>query len=78
MGATLKKNSTTVSTPKQQVSPKELADRVPFILRAWWLKDYDREERHQFFEDASLLTLPLWSLHSDPKCDAASVDIDLL
>lgn len=51
----------------------ELADAVPFFLRAWWLRDRVENSSISFgaFPSASL---PLWSLHSDPICDAANLD----
>lgn len=56
---------------------KEQSDRVPFILRSWWMRDFAEEADQQFFEDPSLLSLPIWSLHSDPKCDSGGVDFEL-
>lgn len=51
----------------------ELADLVPFFLRAWWLRDRAGFENLEFGL-AGESTHPLWSLHSDPICDAANVD----
>jgi len=61
----------------QQSDRKESADRIPFILRSWWLRDFADEYDQQFFEDPGLLSLPLWTLHTDPKCDTSSVDFEL-
>ncbi|HEY9772528.1 MAG TPA: hypothetical protein V6C81_01830 [Planktothrix sp.] len=56
---------------------KAQADGVPFILRSWWMRDFVEEIEQQFFEDPTLLSLPIWSLHSDPKCDSGGVDYEL-
>jgi hypothetical protein len=65
------------AAPMRPTPRKESADRVPFILRSWWLRDFADEYDQQFFEDPGLLSLPLWSLHSDPKCDTSCVDFEL-
>ncbi len=51
----------------------ELADSVPFFLRAWWLRDY-QENSDIVFGAFPTGTVPLWCLHSDPQCDAANID----
>jgi len=51
----------------------EIADFVPFFLRAWWLRDRVENSLISFGAFPSA-TLPLWSLHSDPVCDAANLD----
>ncbi len=61
---------TTRSSAKRRV---EIADDVPFFLRAWWLRDRVENSLISFGAFPST-TLPLWSLHSDPMCDAANLD----
>jgi hypothetical protein len=51
-----------------------VAGALPFFLRAWWLRDR-LENASLVFGDDDGLTLPLWSLHSDPICDAANSDV---
>lgn len=46
---------------------------VPFFLRNWWLRDRMGFEDIEFGA-GSAGTHPLYSLHSDPICDAANVD----
>jgi hypothetical protein len=65
------------SSPSTLSRRKEQSDQVPFILRSWWMRDFADEFDQQFFEDPSLLSLPIWSLHSDPKCDTGGVDFEL-
>jgi hypothetical protein len=55
------------------IDREQLAAIVPFVLRAWVLRD--REENSSLnFGDNSTQTLPLFSLYSDPLCDAANMD----
>lgn len=49
------------------------ADRVPFLLRAWWLRDH-REYQDVNWPAETGITSPLWSLHSDPLCDMGNLD----
>ncbi len=69
-----------VDNDQQTLTPtqlrKEQAEKIPFVLRAWWMRDFAEEFDQMFFEDAGLLSLPIWSLHTDPKCDTSSIDID--
>jgi hypothetical protein len=69
-----KSDSLDVSSPRADcVCRAAVANTVPFFLRAWWLRD--REQNAQLnFGQGTGFTLPLWSLHSDPTCDAANVD----
>lgn len=52
---------------------KEIAQTLPFFLRAWWLRDRVRKNEPMFGEGSSY-TFPGWSMHSDPICDAANTD----
>lgn len=52
------------------------AHEVPFFLRAWWVKDYERPEEIRW-QAPDWLTLPLFSLQSDPFCDAGNLDLDI-
>ncbi len=51
----------------------EYGRSVPFFLRSWWLRDRMGFEEIEFGE-GSTATHPLWSLYSDPICDAANID----
>jgi hypothetical protein len=71
-----------VSGPAQlaradSVRRAEVANTVPFILRAWWLRDRAFTHNLNFGGGVGAKTLPMWSSHSDPLCDAANVDINL-
>jgi len=55
---------------------KKTATQVPFFLRAWWLKDYELDSDISW-HSPNWLTLPVFSLQSDPICDAGSVDFDI-
>jgi len=58
----------------QAVSFREQqADEMPFILRAWWLRNFLECEGLVWAKDLGV-TSPLWSLYSDPMCDVGSVD----
>lgn len=50
-----------------------LADRVPFVLRAWCLRDFKEYSDLRWLRDSSI-TAPLWSPYSDPLCDMGSLD----
>lgn len=63
---------------KQQRGPsagtrEELAHKLPFALRAWWLHEYE-ESSDLSFESLTGQTRPLYCLHSDPLCDAGNMD----
>jgi hypothetical protein len=58
------------------LSRTELAGRLPFFLRRWWLRDHVGGETFPSFGSA-LHTLPLGSQYSDPFCDIGSSDIRL-
>ncbi|GEM_PF-2677041 len=49
------------------------ADRVPFVLRAWWLREFAEYADCQWLIDQSI-TGPLWSSYTDPLCDMGSLD----
>lgn len=53
------------------------ADELPFLLRAWWLRNYLEYDGLVWSSDLGV-TSPLWSLYSDPMCDISSVDQSLL
>jgi len=52
----------------------QTASLVPFFLRAWWLRDR-LSSSDLVFGDYSIATLPLFSMHSDPVCDVANMDV---
>lgn len=49
------------------------ADRLPFFLRAWWLREFE-ESCDLTWPEPGQVTGAVWSRHSDPLCDAAGVD----
>lgn len=53
---------------------RRLADglRVPFVIRAWWLREFEECEGVQWNND--LVVSNLWSSYSDPICDLGGVD----
>jgi hypothetical protein len=56
------------------VSAREaIADRLPFVLRAWWLRNYKEYESVEWYTDPTV-TGSLWSLYSDPLCDQGNMD----
>lgn len=64
------------SPAARNTSRTELAGRLPFFLRRWWLRDHAGGETFPSFGSA-LHTLPLGSQYSDPVCDVGSSDIRL-
>jgi hypothetical protein len=52
---------------------KDLAHLVPFVLRAWWLKD-NKEYAELNFGEEDGLKGDLWSRHSDPICDLSDIE----
>lgn len=52
------------------------AKQVPFVLRAWWLRDFKEYEEIIFCHEQRI-TAPLWSKYSDPLCDMGSLDYGL-
>jgi len=52
---------------------KRIAQQLPFIVRAWWLRDYP-EFRDIPWRKEPYITGPLWSAYSDPGCDMAGLD----
>ncbi|MGH9550643.1 MAG: hypothetical protein ACRD3W_14785 [Terriglobales bacterium] len=49
---------------------------IPFFLRAWWMSDY-KSEADTIWQPPTWLTSPIASAHTDPFCDAGSMDFDL-
>lgn len=49
------------------------AELLPFVLRAWWLRDFEEYSDLRWMIDNSIQA-PLWSLHSDPLSDMESAD----
>lgn len=48
-------------------------DSLPFVLRAWWLRDSAQYSDRNWVVDPSM-TAPVWSTYSDPLCDAGGTD----
>lgn len=55
-------------------SRKALADRLPFFLRLWWLRDQPGSKHFSGFTN-QMITFPIGSQYSDPICDAGSADM---
>jgi hypothetical protein len=55
---------------------KRLAESacVPFVIRAWWLREFEESKDLQWNDD--LVGSPLWSQYSDPMCDLGGADDD--
>ena len=53
---------------------KRLEDgkRVPFLIRAWWLREFEESRDLDWYYDCVQPTL--WSTYSDPLCDVGGVD----
>ncbi len=66
-------NSLNDSGTESDVSRRDRADELPFIVRSSWLRDYVESEGLVWAADLGI-TSPLWSLHSDPLCDIGSTD----
>jgi hypothetical protein len=62
------------SPAADSTSRTELAGRLPFFLRRWWLRHHVGGETFPRF-GIDLHTLPLGSQYSDPFCDVGSSDI---
>jgi hypothetical protein len=61
------------SSAAGSLSRAELAGRLPFFLRRWWLRDHVEGETFPS-SGHELHTLPLGSQYSDPLCDVGSSD----
>lgn len=56
------------------IERSEVAHTLPFFLRAWWLRDRDINADVVIVYN-NVSSLPLWSSHSDPFCDATTLDV---
>ena len=57
-----------------QLSEREkVANALPFVLRAWWLRNFKDYEGLDWYTEMPV-TGPLWSLYSDPLCDQGNID----
>ncbi len=64
-----------VALPLEQLKLKyNTVSQVPFFLRAWWLREYKVSDDSP--TDPAWVTLPLWSSHTDPICDAVCLDYE--
>jgi hypothetical protein len=52
---------------------EQVAHLVPFVLRAWWLRNYKEYEGIEWHTDIPI-TGPFWSMYSDPFCDQGNSD----
>ena len=66
-------SSTTHATPREKPTRLSAGDRVPFLLRAWWLRDFKEYEDIEWYGDPST-TGPLWTPYTDPLCDTGGLD----
>lgn len=72
-------NRSTTEKCESEVTPgglskrEQAADRVPFFLRAWWLREF-KQETNWKVSTHKFITGPLWSSHSDPLCDQGNLD----
>lgn len=71
----LQADSENSRTPEEDkvVHRRATAAAVPFLLRAWWLRDFEESSDIDWHE-SGYVTGPIWSLHSDPLCDASAID----
>jgi hypothetical protein len=60
---------TDAATPRQIAT----ASSVPFVLRAWWLREFEEYKDFDWCGETQI-TGPLWSNFSDPLCDCGSLD----
>jgi len=68
------KNVTKIALPSADVNSRAaLANRLPFFLRAWWLRDRE-ENADLYFAEGVFSTMPIWCVHTDPFCDAGNSD----
>ena len=60
----------TVSSPDE----KRFTDsfRIPFLIRAWWLREFDESKEFPWYQDT--VAPALWSSYSDPMCDLGAID----
>jgi hypothetical protein len=65
--------STNLPQAEAPNSRQEIARHLPFLVRAWWLREYKEFENSHWQEDP-YITGPLWSAYSDPMCDMAGLD----
>lgn len=56
------------------VERRELANKVPFFLRLWWLRE-DFANEHLIRLGNQAFTTPVGTPYSDPLCDAGSADL---
>jgi hypothetical protein len=71
----IRDNSSNPQDKLEQIAPSrlELAKRVPFFLRCWYLKDY-QESADLDFGLCGVTTGGTWSATSDPLCDLGNWD----
>jgi hypothetical protein len=48
------------------------AQEVPFVIRAWWLREFIGEQPMSWRDD--LIATSIWSNYSDPICDTGGVE----
>jgi hypothetical protein len=66
--------STLTGAGIQSNDAKRYADSflVPFVLRAWWLREFEESKELQWCDDA--VVSQLWSNYSDPLCDMGELE----
>jgi len=67
----LKKTGTAPAAEKRDVA----GEKLPFILRAWWMRHYQESEDLMFdFQMPLGQTRPPYCMFSDPLCDSGNMD----
>jgi len=59
--------------PDGSEGKEKIAGLLPFMLRAWWMRDFKDYEEIEWHTEMSI-TAPLWSWQSDPLCDQGNMD----
>lgn len=66
-------NNSTNQPVETAGSRQEIARQLPFLLRAWWLRE-SKEFQNSAWQEDPYITGPVWSSYSDPMCDMAGLD----
>jgi len=63
-----------IHTPLNANERRAVADKIPFFLRLWWLRE-DSGNEHFITLGNQMFTTPVGTPYSDPLCDAGSADL---
>jgi hypothetical protein len=58
---------------KELSSRKSSAQQLPFLLRAWWLREF-QESKDFAWRQEPYITGPVWSTYADPLCQMSGLD----